>query len=90
MDSRIVNHEISSDYVVNSSLTKAGLSHHHEQLLKHSTIVLWVAITSSCLSAGGLITFIALALTDPSGISVSLLTLILRFGLPALFSSGLF
>jgi hypothetical protein len=90
MARRLVNYEISSDYVVNSSLTIAGLSLHHEQLLKHSTIVLWFAITLSCLTAGGLILFISLALTDPTGTSAGLLTLILRFGFPALFSSGLF
>lgn len=90
MASRPVNYEISSDYVVNSSSTIAGLLNHHEQLLKHSTVVLWFAITSSCLTAGGLIIFISLAMTDLSGISAALLTLILRCGLPALFSSGLF
>ena len=90
MASRLVHDEISSDYVVSSSLLIAMLSRHYEQLLNHSTIVLWCAIIASCLSAVGLAAFVFLALTDPTGVSATLLTLVLRFGLPVSFSGGLF
>src|SRR5215216_104428 len=90
MGSPSLTHEISAENVVRASLSLVELSRHYEQLLKHSTIVLWCAIASCCLSGVGLMAFVFLALTDPTGTSASLLTLLLKFGLPASFSGGLF
>lgn len=90
MPSRSIICENSSEHVVNSSQVVTMLTCHYEQLLKHSTIILWFAIIASCFAAVALIVFVSLALMDPSGMSVDLLTLAARFGLPALFPSGLF
>jgi hypothetical protein len=90
MPSRSTTRENSSEHVVNSSQVVTILTCHYEQLLKHSAIVLWFAIIASCFAAMALIVFVSLAVTDPTGMSTGLLTLATRFGLPALFPSGLF
>jgi len=68
----------SSNHVVMDSLLMTMLYAQHTQILKHSSLLLCCAIIAFSLSAGAFVGMTILALMDPSGVTASLLMVLLK------------
>jgi hypothetical protein len=79
----------SSNHVVMNSLLMTMLYAQHTQILKHSSLVLCCAIIAFSISAGAFVGMTVLALIDPSGVTASLLIVLLKCAPSTAASGGL-
>lgn len=79
----------SSNHVVLDSLLMTMLYAQHTQILKHSTLLLCCAIIAFSISAGAFVGMTVLALMDPSGLTASLLIVLLKCAPGTAVSGGL-
>jgi hypothetical protein len=80
----------SSNHVVMDSLLMTMLYAQHTQILKHSSLLLCCAVIAFSISAGAFVGLTLLALMDPSGLTASLLIVLLKCVPTTAVSGGLF
>jgi hypothetical protein len=78
----------SSNHVVMDSLLMTMLYAQHTQILKHSSLLLCCAIIAFSISAGAFVGMTVLAMMDPSGVTASLLIVLLKCAPGTVVSGG--
>ena len=78
----------SSNHVVMDSLLMTMLYAQHTQILKHSNLLLCCAIVAFSISAGAFVGLTLLALMNPSGLTTSLLIVLLKCAPSTAMSGG--
>jgi hypothetical protein len=79
---------LSSNHIVMDSLLMTMLYAQHTQILKHSSLFLCCAIIAFSISAGAFAGMTVLAMMDPSGVTASLLIVLLKCAPSTVVSGG--
>lgn len=79
----------SSNHVVMDSLLMTMLYAQHTQILKHSSLLLCCAIIAFSIGTGAFVGMTVLAMMDPTGVTASLLIILLKCAPSTAVSGGL-